>query len=75
MHTVPSPADSGGRRPIVKSFTPTQQAIYDEVKAAGTLDRQLMALSDVAARPDTDPADILTVRKWLSDLVIRESAR
>lgn len=57
-------------------FNEQQKALYDEARAAGgTLDQQLLKLSELAAREGTDPKDVATVRRWLSDQVIRETAR
>lgn len=59
----------------MSGFSPAQRAIYDEVRTAVGLDRQLMALADVAAREGTDPQDVAAVRQWLSDQDLRMGAR
>lgn len=57
-------------------FNEPQRALYEAAKAAGPrLDQQLIRLSELAAQAGTDPEDVATVRRWLSDQVLRETAR
>jgi uncharacterized protein (DUF2342 family) len=57
-------------------FTPAQKQLYDTVTAeATTLDGQLIALVTSARTAGADPEDVRVVRRWLSDQVVRETAR